>query len=76
MKKKQNQNDIHWECIYRSRHSYQAEILKALLEESEINSIIVNKQDSAYFIGEYEVYINRDDILRAEKILNNFLQGE
>ena len=46
------------------------EIIRGVLEEHGINAIIIDKQDSAYtFFGELELYVNRDDILRAMTIL-------
>lgn len=53
---------------------YQAEIAKAVLAESHIPSLIVNKQDSAYtHIGEIELYVNRNNALRAAHLLHKML---
>jgi len=52
-------------------------MVKSLLEEDEIPAIIVNKQDSSYItIVEIEVYVKRDDVLRAKQIVNQFHQNE
>jgi hypothetical protein len=71
------QKDDQWEMIFSATKLYRAEILKALLEEENIPSVIINKQDSSYLIfGEIEVYVRRDDILQAKTIVNRFLTSE
>ncbi|MBN1199397.1 MAG: DUF2007 domain-containing protein [Bacteroidales bacterium] len=71
-----NQNQERWECLYGTKFLYKAEILKSLLEEEEIQSVIINKQDSAYLFGDIELYIKMDDMLRAQHILQIFLGDE
>ncbi len=74
---KGDQSQLNWEVLYGTRHPYKAEILKGVLEENEIQSVIVNKQDSAYLvIGEIEVYVQRDDMVKAVQILKKFLSDE
>ena len=63
--------DEHWEVVYSSPKLYQAEIMKAVLEEENIPCVIVNKQDSSYIvIGEIELYVQSEDILKAKQIIN------
>ncbi len=65
------QSKDQWEMVFSSPKRYQVEIMKALLEEENIPGVIVNKQDSSYiFIGEVELYVKSDDILRAKLIIN------
>ena len=70
------QNQERWECLFASKILYKAEILKGLLEESNIPAVIVNKQDSAYLFGDIEVYVRLDNVLRAQQILKQFLADE
>ena len=66
-----------WICIYTSKKLQDAEIIKALLVHNEINSVVVNKQDSSYMFGEYEVYVNRDNAVKAKFCLSqNSSEGE
>ncbi|TSA28956.1 MAG: hypothetical protein D4R67_02895 [Bacteroidetes bacterium] len=65
-----------WECLFASKVLYQTEILKSLLEECDIPAVTINKQDSSYLFGDIEVYVKRDDILRAQLILEKFLADE
>lgn len=63
--------DDKWEMIFSSSALYYVEIMKALLQDENIPSVIVNKQDSAYIvIGEIELYVKREDILKAKQIIN------
>lgn len=64
-----------WICIYTSQKLQDAEMIKGLLVFNEINSVVVNKQNSAYMFGEFEVYVNRNDVMKAKYVLeqNNTL---
>ena len=66
-----------WVCIYISHKLQEAEMIKGLLTFNEINSVVVNKQDSFYKFGEFEVYVNRDDVVKAKFCLAQTLyEGE
>ena len=58
-----------WICIYTSGSQQSSEMIKGLLAHNEINSVIVNKQDSFYKFGEFEVFVNRDDVVKAKFVL-------
>lgn len=65
-----------WEKIFSSTKLQQAEMMKALLAQNEIPSVLINKQDSvSNFIGDIQLFVKRDDILRALQIINKS-QGE
>jgi hypothetical protein len=61
--------DAKWTKIYSSTLLYKVEILKGLLSENNIQSVIVNKKDSVYLIGEIELFVNVEDAFRAKQIL-------
>ena len=58
-----------WTKIFATGKPYQAELIKGLLEENNIESIVVNKQDSAYLFGELELYVDAEDIIQAKRII-------
>lgn len=61
-----------WELIYTTSNPYQAEIIRASLEENNIDCVIINKQDSSYLIfGEIELYVKHDDVISAKHHMNN-----
>jgi len=59
-----------WACIYSSPRQQSAEMIKGLLTHNEINSVVINKQDSSYtMFGEFEVYVNREDVVKAKFVM-------
>ena len=66
-----------WELIYSTPVPYKAEILKSLLEEADILSVIINKQDSSYLsFGEIELYVKQNDVLPAKQIITRIPESE
>jgi hypothetical protein len=65
-----------WIKIFSSGYSHQAEMMKAVLKSNEIDSIIINRQDSSYLtFGEVELYVNQlDAVLANQIILRNSLE--
>jgi hypothetical protein len=64
-----------WVKIFTTNEYYQAELVKGLLLDNEIESIIVNKQDSAYLFGEIELFVSSDFVLKAKHILSTHQQN-
>jgi len=60
-----------WVCIYNTSTIYLAEIAKDLLYEEEINAVILNKKDSNYQFGILEIYVERNNAIKAKHILKN-----
>ena len=59
-----------WVKVYESGNHYQAEIIKSLLEAEEMEAVIINKQDSSYFFGEVEVYVQNNNVIKAKMIID------
>lgn len=62
--------DENWEVIYSSQKEHKVEIVKAVLENEGIDSVIVNKKDSFYLFGELELYVNAENVIGAKRIIN------
>ena len=60
-----------WVCIYRTSALYIAEMAKDLLHEEEIDAVIINKKDSNYMFGVLEIYVERNNTVKAKHILAN-----
>ena len=59
-----------WVKIYTSANYYQSEMVKQALAGHHIDSVLLNKQDSAHrTFGDIEVYIHREDFSKAIEIL-------
>jgi hypothetical protein len=60
-----------WVQIFVSQDSLQIEFARQSLESMEIDSVIVNKQDSTYKFGHFELYVHRDNAVRSKQILKD-----
>ena len=58
--------------IYSIGNLYMAELVKQMLTDHNIHSFIVNKQDSAYKFGDIEIYVQRDNVIRAKMLIREF----
>jgi hypothetical protein len=55
-----------WIKIFSSTNYYQAEIVKQMLVENQIDTVLLNKQDSSHrTFGDIEVYIHQQDFSNA-----------
>lgn len=67
-----------WVKIYSSSNYYQSEIVKQMLIEHHIDTVLLNKQDSSHkTFGYIEVYIHKKNFSHAIEImiLNQINQG-
>ncbi|NVN95916.1 MAG: DUF2007 domain-containing protein [Bacteroidetes bacterium] len=62
--------------IYTSHQLYEIELIRGMLLENDIESFIVNKQDSSYLIGDIELYVSIDAIMKAKQLILKFDQSE
>lgn len=58
--------------IYSTGQPYTAELVRQMLVDKNIGAFLVNKQDSTYKFGEVELYVNRDDVIRAKMLIKEF----
>ena len=58
--------------IYSAGKLYVAELIKQMLSDHSIQSFIVNKQDSAYKFGDIELFVHRDDVMKAKMLIREF----
>lgn len=58
-----------WQLVYSSPLQYKVEIVQAILQDSDIESVVMNLKDSLYLIGEIELYVHNDNVLRAKQII-------
>lgn len=56
--------------LFSSTQSFEAEVLKAKLEENNIGSHIINKQESiTHAFGEFELYVEETNLEKAKAII-------
>ncbi len=61
-----------WVVIFSSTDAIHTEIARQSLEQMEIDAVIINKMDSNYGFGKIELYVHRDNVIRAKQILKDF----
>ena len=65
-----------WSIVYKAANNYQAKILKGMLEENEIESVIINQKDSAYLsFGNTLLYVHNDNFEKARQLILE-IEGE
>jgi len=69
----QNEN---WRLLFSSNNLYEVELLRGYLIENQIESVILNKKDSLYLIGEYELYVALENLILAKHLLNKINERE
>lgn len=60
--------------VYSAGNPMKAELIRQMLGGHEIPAFIINKQDSAYQFGDVEIYVHRDHVIRAKKLLEEYEQ--
>ena len=59
-----------WVRIFKTFNYYQAEIVKQVLTENQIDTVLLNKQDSSHrTFGDIEVYIHQQDFSNAIEVM-------
>ena len=58
--------------IFSTGKAYVAELVRQMLTDHNMQSFIINKQDSAYKFGDIEIYVHRDHVIRAKKLIQEF----
>jgi hypothetical protein len=65
-----------WFKLYTTRNYAEANIIKGMLEENNIQTVILNKQDSSYLVfGDIELYVPLHLKDLAQRLLNNALSN-
>ncbi len=61
-----------WVKIYSCTTQFNAEMLKGLLAENDIDCVLINKRDSSYgTFGEIELYTHRDEAMKALHVIKS-----
>ena len=62
--------DSRWQCIYFSNQLHKIEIVRSVLNDHDIKSVVVDKRDSSYvMVGDIEVYVSNEDAILAKIII-------
>ena len=58
-----------WKQVYITRERYRAQMAKDILEQNDVHAVIMNHRDSAYPIGDIELYVREEDEMRSLELL-------
>lgn len=64
-----NKTNENWVMLFQCNDEIKLQKIKNELEEANISYTVINKKDSSFLIGDYEIYISLDKISEAKKIL-------
>ncbi len=62
--------------VYAFNKLYIVEMLKAYLADNQIESIILNQQDSSYHFGDIELFVKKEDEEKTKKLIKIFEENE
>lgn len=65
-----------WQAVYKDEKEHRVEIVKAVLEDNEMYPVVVNKKISQHGIGNYEILVAPDHVIRAIKIIKDDIKFE
>jgi len=61
-----------WQIVFTTNQPYQAEMVKSILEENDINVILFNKKDSQYLFGDIDIYVHPDHVIRSLNLIKQW----
>ncbi len=62
-----------WILIFTTNNLPEAEMIKGLLNEHEIDAVNLNKQSSTHLIGDIEIYVNHINVISAKQLISKLL---
>ena len=65
-----------WQKVYTTSNSHQAEIVKGVLESHSIPAVVLNRKDSSYLFGYFDVLVSAEDASAALKIVADEISFE
>ncbi|MCK5080411.1 MAG: DUF2007 domain-containing protein [Bacteroidales bacterium] len=62
-----------WTLAYSTQQMFEAELLKRVLGDHDIEAVILDKMDSSYrAFGDIEIYVRQDQLLKAKMLAKEF----
>ncbi len=64
---------VNWTKIYSTTNIHEAEIIRSMLLENEIETVEMNKRDSSYLaFGIIDVYCPAENVIAALHLINSY----
>jgi len=61
-----------WVVIFSTAQLYEAELVKAIMADHNIESVVMNKKDSNYGFGDIDVYVPTNEAFKAKQLIIEF----
>lgn len=65
-----------WQSVFKDEKQHRIEIVKAVLEDNHMNPVVVNKKISGYGLGNLEVMVAPDFVMKAIKMIKEDIKFE
>ena len=65
-----------WQTVFKTDSNYRAEIVKDRLIDLGIEAVIMNKKDSNYHFGYFEVMVQPDSVIKALQAIERDIKFE
>jgi hypothetical protein len=62
-----------WVLIYTTTDQLRIEMLRQVLDDSGVEAVIMNKKDRSYLLGDHELYVNRDSVIKAKSVIKDII---
>ncbi|KYG83277.1 putative signal transducing protein [Roseivirga echinicomitans] len=60
-----------WNSVFKTSIQHQAEIVKDVLLDNNIEAVLLNQKDSSYHFGSMEVKVEQSNVIKALKIIGD-----
>lgn len=65
-----------WQSVFVDDREYRALLVKEVLEDLDMQPVLVNKKVSAYGLGNFEIFVAPDHVIRAIRIIKEEIKFE
>ena len=65
-----------WQKVFKDREVHRASIVRDVLVDKGIEAVMLNKKDSLYGFGYFEVQVSHDEVILAIKIIQEDINFE
>jgi len=65
-----------WQPVYKDSKEYRVDIVKAILEGEGLAPVKVNKTIAVHGLGNFEIFVDPDSVIRAIRIIKEDIKFE
>lgn len=65
-----------WKSVYSADKLYKVELVKGILNQFSVESIIMNKRGSEFLVGDVDLFVDEKDFEKAQKLISEHHKSE